>query len=505
MYFNSSFRFRTKKVVGSPSAEGNGQHTIASHIGDADPHPNYLLKGEESRPFDISEHLAAVLDHAVGYIRRGEVAEGKRDYLQNRFLSLINDPNNYGALLQAKRHVITAYVLNQVLEDFGLVDDVKLENYVLRDHIVTSESGAPETDQEEYVVGWVLYKNLLTKYANLNTAAQTWVTKTEANNFSRITHTHRWADIENITGSTFATKTEVDDMFADFLSRLSSTVTTELDAFAVKLGYVLTGDTVYKPETKYYSFDDVNNEFVLMVTGTNYTVGSSITGEVWTKPETVGVPVLSVNGLVQRSTTSKVTTGSNPFSWENLDFAEADIEDRIAAYISGFNANNQYMKAVRHDFIVDGATVKGIDYIFCAGKRQNTARTAWEDDPGWPAGKLYALVSLDIGMRRTDRIYDFAVHFHTPDCAYPYTEGSDTKVPSGANIALGGVGPDLFLCHPDYTGADAAHLETKTSHRGGFSGTIPMMKGTFITIRYAISPCHARIAYAPYVDSNTLL
>lgn len=296
MYFNSSFRFRTKKVVGSPSAEGNGQHTIASHIGDADPHPNYLLKGEESRPFDISEHLAAVLDHAVGYIRRGEVAEGKRDYLQNRFLSLINDPNNYGALLQAKRHVITAYVLNQVLEDFGLVDDVKLENYVLRDHIVTSESGAPETDQEEYVVGWVLYKNLLTKYANLNTAAQTWVTKTEANNFSRITHTHKWADIENITGSTFATKTEVDEMFTDFLERLNDTVGTalaemdeQITVIAAKLGYVLTGDSVFKPGTSYYTFNGTTKTFDLKTAGTDYTLGAAITANTyWTRPTTVG-------------------------------------------------------------------------------------------------------------------------------------------------------------------------------------------------------------------------
>lgn len=271
MQFNSSFRFRTKKTVGSPSAGGCGQITLASHVGDTNAHPQYMKRGEKIGEFNIGPHLLDAISHADNFARRAELTEGKRDYLHHRFMSLLNDPNNYRAELEVKRHIITAYVLRQVLEDFGLTEGVNLSGLMPTSKIVRTDGPTPVSDMESYVPSWSWVIKLTEEIQSINgelaaklddylkiVDADKKFAKLDHNHdgiYADQSHTHTWADILNADSKGFATRDYVEQWLQEVYGNTEDTVEVELAEYRNKIGYVLTHDTTYVGDMNYYEFD----------------------------------------------------------------------------------------------------------------------------------------------------------------------------------------------------------------------------------------------------------
>lgn len=117
----TDFRFRVSKAVGSPSVQGAARmETLANHTENPHPHPQYMRKSYVGLGFDLTEHLANRLHHAGNFALRDELMTSKLDYERQKNVSLVHDTNNYMSTTGVRAHVVTAYVLNQILKDVGL-------------------------------------------------------------------------------------------------------------------------------------------------------------------------------------------------------------------------------------------------------------------------------------------------------------------------------------------------------------------------------------------------
>ena len=117
----SDFRFRVSKAVGSPAVQGAGSvETLANHTENPHPHPQYMRKSYVGLDVGLTEHLANRLHHARYYALRDELTTTKLEYERYKLISLSKDSSNYMAESGVKAHVITAFVLNQILQDVGL-------------------------------------------------------------------------------------------------------------------------------------------------------------------------------------------------------------------------------------------------------------------------------------------------------------------------------------------------------------------------------------------------
>lgn len=161
----NKFNFGICKAVGTPSVEGAmGVETLASHTNDPAAHADYVLKGCIPRVFDETEHLLSKTAHAGEYIRRDEVMLSHYDYLATKDASYTKNSSNYMKEAGVKRHVVTAYVLRQVLDDLGLLSGFKLTDYVPRSAVVTTKS-IPQGDTNSFdslVPSYALLRQLKT-------------------------------------------------------------------------------------------------------------------------------------------------------------------------------------------------------------------------------------------------------------------------------------------------------------------------------------------------------
>ncbi len=131
--------------------------TIQNHIDDAEAHKAIFDKLTEKISENIGDHKADELAHAVHYIRRDELTDSILDYEKNKLLSLSDDSENYNKTdpEQAeegegiKAHVITAYVLNQILKEYGL-NDVKDKDYLPKGMVVRSDEQVPDITSPDY-------------------------------------------------------------------------------------------------------------------------------------------------------------------------------------------------------------------------------------------------------------------------------------------------------------------------------------------------------------------
>lgn len=127
------FRVRHRVRAGTPEAAGSSVETIASHVSDTNAHPDYLKKGgavpsgQESAV--LAMHASNQVAHAPVSIRRAETLKTKNQYDQAKSTDYVDMANNYFAG-QPIRHVVTAYVLNQILKDY--VDSAMFKNVVKR-------------------------------------------------------------------------------------------------------------------------------------------------------------------------------------------------------------------------------------------------------------------------------------------------------------------------------------------------------------------------------------
>ena len=190
----NKFNFGICKAVGTPSVEGAmGVETLASHTNDPAAHADYVLKGCIPRVFDETEHLLSKTAHAGEYIRRDEVMLSHYDYLATKDASYTKNSSNYMKEAGVKRHVVTAYVLRQVLDDLGLLSGFKLTDYVPRSAVVTTKS-IPQGDTNSFdslVPSYALLRQLKTTVDADIAAMKNVVTKFENkyNDFLTITDT----------------------------------------------------------------------------------------------------------------------------------------------------------------------------------------------------------------------------------------------------------------------------------------------------------------------------
>ena len=153
----TDFRFRVSKAVGSPSVQGAAtMETLANHTENPHPHPQYMRKSYVGMEMGLTEHLANRLHHARNYALRDELTTSKLDYERYKLQSLAHDASNYMTQSGVKAHVITSYVLNQILTDVGLDGSVKALTY---NNLVNSYD-TKVTDASKYAPTWEIFLKL---------------------------------------------------------------------------------------------------------------------------------------------------------------------------------------------------------------------------------------------------------------------------------------------------------------------------------------------------------
>lgn len=131
--------------------------TIQNHLDDEEAHKAIFEKLTETTGEDFERHKADELAHAMHYIRRDELTDSILDYEKNKERNLSDDYENYNKTdpEQAeegegiKAHVITAFVLNQILKEYGL-NDVKDKDYLPKGMIVRSDEQVPDISSPNY-------------------------------------------------------------------------------------------------------------------------------------------------------------------------------------------------------------------------------------------------------------------------------------------------------------------------------------------------------------------
>ena len=215
----NKFNFGICKAVGTPSVEGAmGVETLASHTNDPAAHADYVLKGCIPRVFDETEHLLSKTAHAGEYIRRDEVMLSHYDYLATKDASYTKNSSNYMKEAGVKRHVVTAYVLRQVLDDLGLLSGFKLTDYVPRSAVVTTKS-IPQGDTNYFdslVPSYALLRQLKTTVDADIAAMKNVVIKFENkyNDFLTITDTIN-ADLKAVQADVTEIQADVTEINAD--------------------------------------------------------------------------------------------------------------------------------------------------------------------------------------------------------------------------------------------------------------------------------------------------
>ena len=153
----SDFRFRVSKAVGSPSVQGAASmETLANHTENPHPHPQYMRKSYVGMEVGLTEHLASRLHHARCYALRDELTTTKLEYERYKWQSLAHDASNFMAESGVKAHVITAYVLNQILEDVGLDGSAEALTY---SNLINSYD-TKVSDASRYAPTWDMFLKL---------------------------------------------------------------------------------------------------------------------------------------------------------------------------------------------------------------------------------------------------------------------------------------------------------------------------------------------------------
>ena len=118
------FRWRSRVKVGAPDVAGDIE-TLTAHVADPNAHADYLKKGQAvptgQEQAMIAAHRADPQAHAKTSVRRAELLKTLEQYKAAKDSELADTVNNYTKTNPPPtRHVVTAYVLAQVLAAFKL-------------------------------------------------------------------------------------------------------------------------------------------------------------------------------------------------------------------------------------------------------------------------------------------------------------------------------------------------------------------------------------------------
>lgn len=125
---SSLFRWRTRVKIGTPEAVGSEIESISSHIADDNAHPQYLKKGQAvptgQEYTTVAKHGSYLLAHMRNLTRRDELLRTKLEYqaVMND-APYVDNANNYSKTNPA-RHVVTAHVLKEILDDYQKLDSI---------------------------------------------------------------------------------------------------------------------------------------------------------------------------------------------------------------------------------------------------------------------------------------------------------------------------------------------------------------------------------------------
>ena len=132
-FFSRIFRWRSRVKTGTPELAGNSVETLTSHVSDTNAHPDYLKKGTAvptgQEAFMLAKHTSSKVAHAPYETRRDELLKTLAQYEQAKDQDLVDVANNYYKGVPM-RHVLTAFVLDQILA--GYVDVDMFKNVVKR-------------------------------------------------------------------------------------------------------------------------------------------------------------------------------------------------------------------------------------------------------------------------------------------------------------------------------------------------------------------------------------
>lgn len=116
---NRLFRWRSRVKTGAPDLHGSVE-TLSSHVSDENAHPSYLKKGQAvptgQEANAIAQHRSDQLAHARHFARRPELITTLEEYNAAKNYDFVNDVNNYSRRTGVAPHVVTAFILRQVIE-----------------------------------------------------------------------------------------------------------------------------------------------------------------------------------------------------------------------------------------------------------------------------------------------------------------------------------------------------------------------------------------------------
>ena len=140
------FNWHSRVKTGGPENINGDVETIPSHVNDENAHPSYLKKGQVvpsgQALYVMAQHRDNPMSHAPNLIRRGEVLVGsdgndvRSKYASTKGTDYTNDADNYGKA-NPVGHLITAYALNHILEDYIIKDSLNGgngKNIIYLDH-----------------------------------------------------------------------------------------------------------------------------------------------------------------------------------------------------------------------------------------------------------------------------------------------------------------------------------------------------------------------------------
>lgn len=159
------FHWHSRVKTGGPENINGDVETMSSHVNDENAHPSYLKKGQTvpsgQALYVMAQHRGNPMSHAQNLVRRGEVMTGssgndiKSKYAAVKGTDYANDANNYGKA-SPMGHLITAYALNHILEDYATKDSLhggNGKNVIYLDHgdVRVSQESVGDTNLPVYL------------------------------------------------------------------------------------------------------------------------------------------------------------------------------------------------------------------------------------------------------------------------------------------------------------------------------------------------------------------
>lgn len=243
-----------RKGVGTPGVKKASEvESLASHAANPAAHPDYMKKRDLTNLKDLSQHLADRYSHVDDVVRRQELVFTKADFEATKNAQLSTDPTNYKSN-NPKRHVLTTFVLNQILADLGIASSSSL---VRPADIIKPGDVLPTSteDQNRMLLSYGWLQPKLTQLTNLAEAVTTLASAL--------------SEYETTTApATFLSKTDAEEIYLS-QALAGTTYLSKTDAQSTYLAKVDAGALVFDAGTV-ADFADANN-------GANATTNVTVT------------------------------------------------------------------------------------------------------------------------------------------------------------------------------------------------------------------------------------